>query len=224
MSQFNTGEFAELEEAMRAAYESSRRMWEREGAASPPDDDPRERAVAQSWRHSGVPSVFQDVEPALRDSGWAYIHGPVGSGKTLGACRMLRRFIERTSREVVPGVWTRPKAHFTTAQDYLELQKGGYGGSGMDRMLTLRNCEYLVVDDLGQEVPTQWAVSRLFDLVNHRWSEGKVTVFTSQFPPEGIESRLAVQGGEEQAAAISSRILGTCAVYGLGNADRRISR
>lgn len=223
MSQFHTSEFAGLEEKTMAAYESCRRRWERDGTAPPRGEDPMERAIADSWSRSGVPAAFRDVPPALRDSGWAYIHGPVGSGKTWGACRMLRRFIEQTSHEVAPGIFTRPNAHFATAQEYLEVFKSGYDGSSMDRALTLRNCEYLVVDDLGQEVPTQWAVSKLFDLVNHRWSEGKPTVFTSQLPPDAIESRLAVKGGEEQAAAISSRILGSCAVFGLGGADRRIA-
>lgn len=213
----------DLESVMLEAYGA----WKRDGgrrdrAAATPATDPRVDAVWGAWTSSGVPERCIDLLPCDDPVGWAYVWGPVGSGKTTGACRMLRRYVEERCREIAPGLWSRPRVKFTTAQGYLEDVRAAWQTPEMDRALVNRGCSCLVLDDLGQEPPTEWAVSRIFDLVDHRWSENLPTIVTSQFPLDALEARLARNGGEEQAAAIVSRLVGSCRVVRLDSGDRRL--
>lgn len=184
-------------------------------------EDPRAEAIGRSWSRSGVPAIYRDVRPAKKPTGWAYITGPVGSGKTYGAVSMLRRFLEDSARELAPGFWSVPTVEFVTASGYLASVKAGFDGD--DRSGVYRSCACLVVDDLGQEVPTAWACDQLFELVNHRYNADLPTIVTSQFGVGAIASRLAKNGGREQAEAIASRLMGRCHAYRLEGTDRRLA-
>lgn len=182
----------------------------------------RAEYVARKWAASGVPKRYLGVPPYDGEVGWAYLEGCVGAGKTYMACQMLRAFIERHTRRVSCDLlmFDCPRACFTTATDYLDRLRSGYDQH--DTANPYRTCAFLVIDDLGQERPTQWAVEQLFALVNARYNDDLPTVITSQFPLGGIAKRLAEAGGREQAEAIASRLMGTCTYYKLASRDRRL--
>lgn len=224
MGEFNTGRFAELEAAMMAAWEASRKAnAERPMSYGEARPDPHTEAIEAAWHRSGVPSLFLDV-PDADSWGWAYISGPVGVGKSYLAASMLRRFIDETCTDLIPQapgqLWSRPKGYFCSEQEYVEHVKAAFKTSD-DRAIVWRDAELLVLDDLGQERPTEWSVSRLMDLVGHRHERQLPTIFTSQYPLRGIEARLAEGGNAEQAKAIASRLMGVCRAIRLDGQDRR---
>lgn len=179
--------------------------------------------IDRKWRAAGVPRRYLAVPPYDGDLGWAYLEGCVGAGKTYLACQMLRAFIERHTRRLSSEmlIFDCPKAHFLTATDYLDRLRDGY--DTRERSNPYRTCAFLVLDDLGQERPTQWAVEQLFALINARYNDDLPTVITSQFPLGGIAKRLAEAGGREQAEAIASRLMGSCTYYRLAARDRRLA-
>lgn len=181
-----------------------------------------EQAILDGMVRAGVPKRYLSAEASHVIPGFsAYITGSVGSGKTHEACGLLRQYLVSGATSAGNGtLWFTPKAHFTTAAHYLAEVKRGFDGDS--RAATYRRTPLLVLDDLGQEVPTQWAVAELFELVNHRYSEQLPTIYTSQFSRGDIARRLAKNGGDEQALAIASRIAESCTLIHLGKTDRRL--
>lgn len=186
-----------------------------------PESTPWQDAVMTAVKRAGVPKRYRNVDPTKKYYQWAYIDGPVGTGKTHLACRMLRRFIEENAYTVPEADMVfAPRVAFTTVSTYLTAKRDSYR-NGDDPTDAIRTAKFLVMDDLGQENPTAWAVEQLFDIVNYRYNEMLPTVFTSQFQLGSIATRLSRQGGREQAEAIASRLMGTCEPIHLNGVDRR---
>lgn len=76
--------------------------------------------------------------------------------------------------------------------------------------------DVLVLDDLGMEKPSAF-VRETFDMIiNRRWSEEKMCVFTSNFDLVKLETHYEDEG------RISSRVAGMCAVVEMVGSDQRL--
>lgn len=166
----------------------------------------------------GVPERFLSVPADMRRVGaieagrGLWLHGPVGSGKTATACGVARG-------------WRRAGHGFLFVSSVVLLAevRATFGGRGSERDVVARyaSAPLLVLDDLGKEVPTADTASRLFEVVDRRWSAGLPTVVTSQLAPAAMADRLAGRGERETAEAIVSRLAGSCDVVALGGLDMR---
>lgn len=182
-----------------------------------------DEAVLQGMRKAGVPNRYLQVEPAAQASVQpTFITGPVGSGKTHTAAAILKAYLKAgTYGNAEFGFWATPEAWFVNGAGYLrQVQDDFKGGWKAEAM---RHSPFLVIDDLGQEAPTTWAVAELFRLVDYRYGEELTTVITSQFTPDGLARRLRVEGGEQQALAIASRLFELCELRIIDHADRRLA-
>lgn len=183
-----------------------------------------EAAIRDGMERAGVPPRYIDVPAAnwLGRDLWGYVTGCVGCGKTYTAAGLLRDYLERHVYTAIgcDEFFATPAARFITAGEYLDEVRKGYGNGGAAS--AIRDAEFLVIDDLGQEVPTKWAVAELFHLINHRYNRKLITVITSQFSRGEIARRLAENGGEEQALAIASRLAECCVALHPGDKDRRL--
>src|SRR5581483_6014137 len=55
---------------------------------------------------------------------------------------------------------------------------------------TVKSSPLLVLDDLGTQSSTQWAREKLFQLLNHRYTENLPTVITTNEPISALDERL----------------------------------
>ena len=105
-------------------------------------------------------------------SGWLYLYGPTGSGKTrLAACianELAARGL-RTTYSSVPGLIAYIQAGFEPGADVPAYR----------RRLALQRVPVLVLDDLGTENVTPFSAAELGDLINQRYNRELPTVFTS---------------------------------------------
>ena len=110
---------------------------------------------------------------------FALLYGPVGCGKTYLASALLKRLIMRTG---ATGRFTEfQQLMFQLRQCYAE------GRSEEELLAPLRRADILVIDELGKgRTESEWQMERLDDLVNSRYNEGRLTVFTTNFAPLGI--------------------------------------
>ena len=141
--------------------------------------------LADAMAMSGVPSRFMraslsDFPPEfakISTNGlWLYVQGPNGSGKTHLACALIGAF--KRSRPLA-------RARLKVCADlFSELRKGAAGG--FDALRSLDFVEFLVLDDLGSENPTDFVAEQLFRLLNHRWSSNMATVVTSNWKHEDL--------------------------------------
>lgn len=96
-----------------------------------------------------------------------------GSGKTFLACCLGKSVMMKY------GIVMR----FITAPNYIDKVSEGYTLSKQGIMDspadTYRECELLILDDLGTQLSSEWQMQELFKLVNDRVAKGLVTIYTS---------------------------------------------
>lgn len=105
-----------------------------------------------------------------------------GTGKTFLACCLGQSVREKYHVSV----------RFTTSVDYLAAVTESYReeNRGRDTTQTYRDCELLILDDLGAENRSQknhWTDKEFFRLLGGRFSQGKVTIITSNCPLSGLD-------------------------------------
>lgn len=109
-----------------------------------------------------------------------YFQGKTGSGKTHVACAILNNLI------LTRGIEGR---YCHVSQDLFNPIKDSYEGIvGLRTARQIEN-EYqevpiLVIDDLGVQKDTLWALEILYNLIDTRYSKEKVTIITSNKPME----------------------------------------
>ncbi len=142
-----------------------------------------------------------------RPAGWLYLHGPTGIGKSHLASATARRLAHRL------GV----QANYTTEPGLMSFLRAGWGKSGAEsteaRMSALQNTDLLVIDDLGTAFRGKgeqaWVDAQLFELLQPRYLNTRMTILTSNLPPGDLEPRL------------SSRIKGEAIEIKIDNTDQR---
>jgi DNA replication protein DnaC/primosomal protein DnaI len=139
-----------------------------------------------------------------------YIVGGVGAGKTYEASAIASSFL-----------WSGYSVIMCTSLSMLDQIYANQHGQQTRGTDDFCRADLLIVDDLGKENANQWAVTTLFQVVDSRYANLKPTVFTSQYPLQGLLTRMSRSGERESAEAIVSRIAGTCDVVELRNGDRR---
>lgn len=137
----------------------------------------------------------------------SYLYGATGRGKTWAAACAVRLAAEGGRR-----------ARLVTSRRLLEEIRGGYDGGDRFALDRAARTWLLVLDDLGAERPTDWAIEQLTGLVDERVSAGLPTVVTSNYAP-GELGRL---WGGMPGARIASRLGGACEMVEVAGPDRRL--
>src|ERR671915_354540 len=135
-----------------------------------------------------------------------YFCGGVGTGKTHLAVAVMNELIRRKR---IPSL-------FVTVPELLDNLRETYNkpGRNLDEWMdAVQNADFLVLDDLGSERPTEWVRERIFVIVNHRYREALPTIFTSNIGPKDLAAQLS-----ERTA---SRIIAMCEWIGLEGEDYR---
>lgn len=140
----------------------------------------------------------------------AYIHGDVGTGKTHLASAIARELVSRGAKVRFTSTWK--------ILDELKLAMK-YGTDPLYKMEVVR---VLILDDFGKEAPTDYALERLFALVDERCARMLPTIVTTQYRPSMLVERLARKGDPDTAKAIVSRLRQDSFVVELTGMDRRL--
>lgn len=101
-----------------------------------------------------------------------------GSGKTYLASCIARSLMIKYGLKV----------KFITCPDYIAAVGDSYKRERgeQDKSEIFRSCQLLILDDIGTQVGRDWQQQECFRLVNKRLSEGLVTFYTSNMPPENL--------------------------------------
>lgn len=193
------------------------------------EDEDIRRETSYIIRDAGIPpryktaklsdfgdEVVRQVSPFVDGScQGALIHGPVGTGKThLGVATL--------KAAVVGAVRARNRASMlvTSAPDLLTKIRSSFcDGAALsedDLIQRYSSVEFLLVDDLGVERGTEFAIQTLYLIVDARYTAMRRTVFTSNLNVTEIAERLGDR--------IASRICGMGCVIHLDGRDRRLEK
>ena len=115
---------------------------------------------------------------------WLLLGGTYGCGKTHLAAAIANQCIAAGHAVLflnVPDLLDRLRAGFAPGAD----------DSYADRFGEICNAPILILDDLGTESPTAWAVEKLYQILNYRYNAKLPTVITTNRELKDIEPRVA---------------------------------
>ncbi len=120
---------------------------------------------------------------ALDPKGWLLVTGTYGCGKTHLAAAVTQELVGRGKAvlfQIVPDLL-----------DHLRATFGPRSPVAYDQLFEdVRNAPCLVLDDLGAQNATAWALEKLYQILNHRYNNRLPTVITTNVPLEDLDPRL----------------------------------
>lgn len=193
----------------------------------------------EQCRRSGIPMkyaarTFEDYnktaenEQAVKLAQWfladnqnkgLYFYGGAGTGKTFLASLIAREYVLRSKSVIfgdVPLLLNELKRTFSDPTQSTEELLDRYCRSKL-----------LILDDIGAGQVTEWTVGVLYQIINNRYNDEKVTIVTSNYDLEELEGRLIPKDkygnalDEFSAKRIVSRLKEMCYQAFLGTKDRR---
>lgn len=152
-----------------------------------------------------------DEYPALEFG--LLILGPCGVGKTHLVVAILKGLLRK-------GI----SCLFADFRDLLKEIQESYNPisqtSELRVLSPIYDAEVLVLDELGANKPTAWVQETMTQIINNRYNEKKVTIFTSNYPDAAVAS------GEESltdrvGVRLRSRLFEMCKVINISGEDYR---
>ena len=120
---------------------------------------------------------------ARKPEGWLVLRGGYGCGKTHLAAAIANTALEHGTPVL-----------FVTVPDLLDHLRAAYAPTSTvsydQRFQQVRSAPLLILDDLGTEHATAWALEKLFQLLNHRYMANLPTVITTNYALEDMDARL----------------------------------
>ena len=118
-------------------------------------------------------------------SGWVYLHGVYGNGKTTLAALAVN-LLRRSGYDAV----------FANVPVFLSYLRRCLGSGQADEYPAtldyVQRVRVLALDDLGAEKSTEWAAEQLYEVLNYRYVKRLPTIITSNLAPDGLgDGRLA---------------------------------
>jgi len=121
---------------------------------------------------------FANEYPAV-DRGLLFM-GPAGVGKTHLAVSIIRDLIAKG----FAGLFYEFGSLLKQIQDsYNPISKS----SEMKVLAPVYEADVLVLDELGASVPTDWVRDTMYQIINKRYNDKKLTIFTTNFSDKGNE-------------------------------------
>lgn len=182
--------------------------------------------TAKALTRAGVPARYINAEPRPDLLAGVYLFGKAGVGKTHAACGVLRAYVESKIYRLEDGSELyRGNCRYVNAPVWFAELKGTYSHrdeSEQDVFNRYANCGLLLLDDLGKGTRSEWAVERLYMLIDHRYANMLPTIITSNYDLGELAARLSTDA--QTMDAIASRIGGMCAGLRMDGPDRRLQR
>jgi DNA replication protein DnaC len=121
---------------------------------------------------------------ATYPEGWLVLQGGFGSGKTHLAAGIANHVVQGHRMQV----------YFAVAPDLLHRLRAAYAPNSEvtydERFEQIRSVYLLIIDDLGAEQSTPWAVEKLYQIFNYRYNHRLPTVVTSNCTFDALDPRI----------------------------------
>ena len=165
-----------------------------------------------------IAEKFVKEYPASMPFGLLFI-GPPGVGKTHLSVGIIRALME------IKGV----PCLFRTFPELLKEIQNSYSpvsqSSEFGLLAPVLETEVLVLDELGAQTPSSWVKDTVSYIINYRYGESKVTIFTTNYQdqdaPAGVSSKGAYTLAERIGDQMRSRLFEMCKTVKINGNDFR---
>jgi len=138
--------------------------------------------------------------------------GPAGVGKTHLAVAIIRALIEKG----FAGIFSEFGALLKEIQDsYNPISKS----SEFKVLAPIYQTDVLVLDELGATVPTDWVRDTMYQIINKRYNDNKLTIFTTNYFDERTEKEQVLE--ERISSRLRSRLHEMCTKVVMDGEDYR---
>lgn len=113
----------------------------------------------------------------------------VGNGKTTFSSKIMNQYI----RKIIAKSDLEHEVLYLNVSLFVEAMRNQYSEYSADISRLKEeamNCKLLILDDIGAERPSEYVCERLYDLINHRYTNMLATIYTSNLTPFELGDRL----------------------------------
>ncbi len=139
---------------------------------------------------------------------WLYLSGPYGTGKTHLAIAAIRQIAAERLLAPYVSVWPQ---HCSDVQESWDWQKGEHAPTERKLWSDMRNAGVLLIDDIDKQRSTQWAMQKLYEVIDYRVVRDRATIITANHKIKQLR-RIWLSSSQEHikdtGSAILSRISG----------------
>lgn len=138
-----------------------------------------------------------------------FIYGPCGTGKTYAVYAMAKTFIANDHAVLVYNV---PEL-LQQIRDEYDKPDDSYYVPAIKKLTEFEGVLFL--DDIGAEKATDWAIEKLYSIINKRYENLQTTILTSNFKPTELKDIIGDR--------IVSRMVEMCCLIKLESDDKRLN-
>lgn len=145
-------------------------------------------------------SRFKEIKSEKKNG--LFLAGPCGVGKSHLAYAVANSLIERKNSVVC-----------MTMIDLLLKLKSSYSGdeSSEEKILKIyEDCSLLIIDDLGKEKPTEWALQMIYAIIDRRYNAFKPIIVTTNYTAKELVQKFSINGDNSTGSAIVDRLFEMC--------------
>ena len=162
------------------------------------------RYLNAEWDHG---HRAMDVQAGMS----VYVFGPNGTFKTTFACALGKQLLDMGT-----------SVRFENSKKVIGEIQDSFNGRRTDVLERCYACKVLILDDLGKEQPTPYALSMLYQIIDSRYAANKPIVVTSNFSRGALVNRWE-SADLETAEAIVSRLCERCETVQMDGEDGRLA-
>lgn len=135
------------------------------------------------------PDKFKNLDTQSNQS--LFIHGKPGTGKTLKAIALCLK--QRSDKKLI---W-KSDFEFVNITDLLFELRDSYNSNvktevslEKELLTKYRKVGILILDDLGVQKTSDWALQILYLIINYRYENEKITMVTSNYSPDELQNKI----------------------------------